>query len=60
MVKISAVVDSTALIGLERIQRLDLLPAMLDPLVVPPAVVTEFGSQPPWMTVAAPLDLGSV
>jgi uncharacterized protein len=60
MVKISAVVDSTALIGLERIQRLDLLPAMLDPLVVPPAVVTEFGSQPPWMTVAAPLDLGMV
>ena len=60
MVKIPAVVDSTALIGLERIQRLDLLPAIIDPVVVPPAVATEFGSKPVWMIQAAPKDLGMV
>lgn len=33
MVKIAAVVDSACLIGLERIGRLDLLPALLDPIL---------------------------
>lgn len=46
MVKIAAVVDSACLIGLERIGRLDLLPALLDPIFAPPAVNREFGSQP--------------
>lgn len=38
MVKIAAVIDSACLIGLERIGRLDLLPALIDPVMVPPAV----------------------
>lgn len=60
MVKESAVLDSTCLIGLERIDRLDLLPALLSPLMVPPAVHLEFGTCPPWLTVTKPLDQGMV
>lgn len=60
MVKISAVVDSACLIGLERIGRLDLLPNLLHPVLVPPAVISEFGSQPGWMQVVAPIDRGMV
>lgn len=46
MVKIPAVVDSTCLLGLERIGRLDLLPALLQTVLAPPAVIDEFGSHP--------------
>jgi predicted nucleic acid-binding protein len=60
MVKIPAVVDSACLIGLERIGRLDLLPALLDPIFAPPAVNLEFGSQPAWMNVQPPSDVGMV
>jgi len=49
MVKIPAVLDCACLIGLERIGRLDLLPALLDPVIAPPAVVPEFGSRPAWL-----------
>lgn len=42
MVKIPAVLDCACLIGLERIGRLDLLPALLEPAFAPPAVITEF------------------
>jgi len=59
-VKIAAVVDSTCLIGLERIGRLDILPAILDPILVPPAVVSEFGSHPGWLTVLSPVNSGTV
>lgn len=58
--KIAAVVDSACLIGLERIGRLDLLPALLDPIFAPPAVNLEFGSQPDWMNVQPPSDVGMV
>ena len=58
--KIPAVVDSACLIGLERIGRLDLLSALLDPIFVPPAVESEFGSRPSWMHVEAPTDRGMV
>jgi hypothetical protein len=54
MVKIAAVVDSACLIGLERIGRLDLLPALLDPVFAPPAVNQEFGAAPKWLTVERP------
>ena len=37
--KIAAVLDSTCLIGLERIGRLDLLTALLDPVLAPPTVI---------------------
>ena len=60
MVKIGAVVDSTCLIGLERIRRLDLLPALLDPIFAPLAVNREFGSHPVWMKVKRPSDVGMV
>lgn len=58
--KIAAVVHCACLIGLERIGRLDLLTALLDPVFVPPAVAKEFGSQPPWMTIKAVRDSGMV
>lgn len=45
------VVDSTCLIALERIDRLDVLPPLFPDIVVPPAVVEEFGSSPAWMTI---------
>jgi predicted nucleic acid-binding protein len=59
-VKIEAVVDSTCLIGLERIGRLDLLFSLLDPIVVPPAVLSEFGSNPEWLSVVSPVNSGTV
>lgn len=60
MVKVSAVLDCACLIGLERIGQLDLLPSLLHPVFAPPAVVSEFGSQPAWLQVAAPADTGMV
>ena len=60
MVKIAAVVDSTCLIGLERIGRLDLLTALLDPIFAPQAVNREFGSRPVWMNMEQPRDAGMV
>ena len=40
--------------------RLDLLPALLYPIFAPPAVNREFGSQPAWMKVERPSDVGMV
>ncbi|MBI5471914.1 MAG: DUF3368 domain-containing protein [Ignavibacteriae bacterium] len=48
------VADSTCLIGLERIGRLDLLPIVFEKIAIPPAVLHEFGVQVPWLTVMAP------
>ena len=56
MVKIPAVVDAACLNGLERINALHLLPALLDPVIAPPAVITEFGSCPPWLVAEEPTD----
>lgn len=58
--KIAAVVDSACLIGLERIGRLDLLSALLEPVFAPPAVVAEFGSRPQWLTIETPKSLGTI
>jgi predicted nucleic acid-binding protein len=52
--KESVVADSTCLIGLERIGRLDLLPIVFEKILVPPAVQKEFGVQVPWLTVSIP------
>ena len=60
MVRIPAVLDCACLIGLERIGRLDLLPALLDPMIAPPAVVQEFGSCPVWLTKVIPSDRGMI
>ena len=54
------VCDSTCLIGLERIQRLDLLPELLDEIFVPPAVAAEFGNTFPWLKVRKPVDANYV
>lgn len=51
------VTDSTALIGLERIQRLDLLPAVFPRVTAPPAVAGEFGQRPGWLAVPGPVDV---
>ncbi len=52
------VTDSTSLIGLERIGRLDVLPALFKPILIPPAVQMEFGITLPWLQVEAPADPG--
>lgn len=56
----AAVTNSTCLIGLERIQRLDILPLIFDPITVPPAVQTEVGISTPWLAVQAPQNRGIV
>jgi uncharacterized protein len=48
--------DSACLIALERIGRLDLLPALFDPVRVPPAVQEEFGRSLDWLSIQAPSD----
>ena len=50
------VVDSTCLIGLERIAILELLPALFQPILIPPEVNREFGTPHPWLEVEAPAD----
>ncbi len=53
------VTDTSCLIALDRIGRLDLLPALFS-VVAPPAVVEEFGWQPGWLTVRPAPDAGRV
>jgi uncharacterized protein len=55
-----AVADSTCLIGLERIGRLELLPAPFDPVLAPPAVARELGQSFRWLTIQRPKDLTQV
>ncbi|MEM9151309.1 MAG: DUF3368 domain-containing protein [Cyanobacteria bacterium P01_F01_bin.3] len=43
--------DSTCLIGLERIKRLDILPKLYSRFYIPLAVKAEIGFSEPWMTV---------
>jgi predicted nucleic acid-binding protein len=53
-VKTAIVTDSACLIGLERIGRLDILPALFDPILIPPEVQREFGSPVDWLQVTNP------
>ena len=48
------IVDSACLIGLECINRLDLLPALFDPIIAPPEVQREFGNPLTWLQSVAP------
>jgi predicted nucleic acid-binding protein len=48
------VVDSTCLIGLEQIGRLDLLPNLFDPIHAPPEVERESGLSASWLKVENP------
>lgn len=50
------VTDSTCLVGLERIGRLDLLPVLFEPILSPPEVHREFGISLSWLSVEAPTD----
>ena len=52
--------DSTCLIALERIGRLELLPAVFAQIWIPPAVAAEFGQALPWLQVRAPANAGAV
>ncbi len=54
------VADSTCLIGLERIERLDILPALYESILIPPAVQMEFGVTLSWLEVAPPTPSGIV
>ncbi|MDJ1175914.1 DUF3368 domain-containing protein [Roseofilum capinflatum] len=54
------VTNSTCLIGLERIGRLDILPQVFTPITIPPAVQTEVGISTSWLTVQAPENLSTV
>jgi predicted nucleic acid-binding protein len=47
-------VDSTCLIGLERINRLDIIPALFHPVFVTSDILSEIGSIYPWMQVEDP------
>jgi len=48
------VADSTSLIALERIDALTVLPAMFEPVLIPPEVEHEFGAAYPWLKVEVP------
>ena len=54
------VVDSSCLISLERIGRLELLPALFDPVVATPEVSREFGASPAWLRVATSANVALV
>jgi predicted nucleic acid-binding protein len=55
-----AVADSTCLIAFEQVGYLDLVPALFEPIRIPPAVAQEFGSVPKWATVVKPNDTALV
>jgi predicted nucleic acid-binding protein len=59
-VKEAIVTDSACLISLERIGRLELLPALFDPISIPPEVQQEFGIPMPWLRIETPADQSSV
>lgn len=48
---VPAVTNSTCLIGLERIERLDILPQVFSTITIPTAVSTEVGLNADWLTV---------
>ena len=50
------VADSTCLIALERIDQIEILPALFEPVLIPPAVAQEFGrlsGSEPWLHFAS-------
>ena len=52
--KEAVVVDSTCLIGLEQIGRLDLLPNLFEPICAPPEVQRESGFSYEWLRIETP------
>lgn len=49
-----AVLDSTCLIGLDQVGRLDLLPNLFNPILIPLEVEREAGISAPWLRIEAP------
>ena len=47
----TVVSDSTCLIGLERVGKLDVLPALFDSVMIPPEIEREFGGKFAWLKV---------
>jgi uncharacterized protein len=54
------ITDSGCLISLERIDRLDILPALFSQVLLPPTVQAEFGVVLPWLKVVPTKDQGMV
>ena len=52
--KEAVVSDSTCLIGLERIGELNILPALFDPIMIPPEVEREFDRKFSWLKTENP------
>lgn len=50
----AVVADSTCLIGLERIGKLNILPALFEPIAIPNEVEREFGIFLPWLKTETP------
>lgn len=57
---VQTVTNSTCLIGLERIGRLDILPQVFFPVTIPLAVQAEVGLSREWLTVQAVQNLAVV
>ena len=57
---VPAVTNSTCLIGLERIERLDILPQVFFSITIPTAVSTEVGFEADWLTVRSVQNLALV
>jgi len=53
-VKEPIVVDSTCLIGLERIGKLEVLPELFEPIYIPDEVAFEFGVSLAWLKIETP------
>lgn len=43
--------DTTCLVGLERVGELNILPALFDPVMIPPEVAREFGNKFSWLQI---------
>ena len=54
------VADSTCLIALERIDFLEILPAVFQRVLIPPEVDREFGVSRPWLAVEMPTNVALV
>jgi predicted nucleic acid-binding protein len=55
-----AVTNSTCLIGLERIERLDILPQVFSTITIPTAVAAEVGIEADWLIVRTVQNLAVV
>ncbi len=57
---LQAVTNSTCLIGLERIEQLDILPQVFSTITIPTAVQAEVGISADWLTIRTVQNLAVV